>query len=239
MPAPRLKAAKNRLGRDRVARAHVDGRDRATARGALIHTGDNGAIARSSGSDEGGVEMLDKLGLRLSYANVMATLAMFAILGGGAYAAATIGADDIKKNAVRSKHIKKKAVTAPKLAMRPVKLNFTGPANTPPTTLLDKGGIKISPSCSSGGTAQLRIESTAEGNLVKVVVVGSGPSPSLSSFQATGPAAFTPTTSGANPFQTVTITIRTAGGTTVTGDVVNGQNAGVAQCVIAGTLFVG
>ncbi|MEK6271465.1 MAG: hypothetical protein AABM42_02305 [Actinomycetota bacterium] len=40
----------------------------------------------------------------------MATLAMFAALGGGAYAAATIGADDIKKNAVRSKHIKRSAV---------------------------------------------------------------------------------------------------------------------------------
>jgi hypothetical protein len=43
---------------------------------------------------------------RLSYANVMSTLAVFAVLGGGAWAAATIGANDIKRNAVRAKHIK-------------------------------------------------------------------------------------------------------------------------------------
>lgn len=45
-----------------------------------------------------------------TYANVMATLAMFAVLGGGAYAAKKIGSSDIKKNAVRSKHIKKNQV---------------------------------------------------------------------------------------------------------------------------------
>lgn len=41
----------------------------------------------------------------LSYANVMATLAVFMGLGGGAYAAATIGSDDIQRNAVLSRHI--------------------------------------------------------------------------------------------------------------------------------------
>ena len=44
---------------------------------------------------------------RLTYANVMSTIAVFGVLaGGGAYAASKIGADDIKRNAVRSKHIK-------------------------------------------------------------------------------------------------------------------------------------
>lgn len=48
---------------------------------------------------------------RLSYANVMATLAVFGVLaGGGAYAASKIGPSDIAKNAVRGKHIKKNAV---------------------------------------------------------------------------------------------------------------------------------
>ncbi len=51
-----------------------------------------------------------KLMTRLTYANVMSTLAMFAALAGGAYAAATIGSRDIEKNAVRSKHIKPTAV---------------------------------------------------------------------------------------------------------------------------------
>jgi hypothetical protein len=43
---------------------------------------------------------------RLTYANVVASLALFVALGGTTYAAATIGAGDIKKDAVRSKHIK-------------------------------------------------------------------------------------------------------------------------------------
>ena len=44
---------------------------------------------------------------RLSYANVMSTIAVFGVLaGGGAYAASTINSKDIAVNAVRSKHIK-------------------------------------------------------------------------------------------------------------------------------------
>ncbi|HEX2160960.1 MAG TPA: hypothetical protein VHF88_03975 [Thermoleophilaceae bacterium] len=47
----------------------------------------------------------------LSYANVMSTIAVFTVLGGGAYAAVEkIGAKDIKRNAVRAKHIKKSQV---------------------------------------------------------------------------------------------------------------------------------
>ena len=48
---------------------------------------------------------------KLSYANVMATVACFIALGGGAYAAATIDSGDIAKNAVLSKHIKNNKVT--------------------------------------------------------------------------------------------------------------------------------
>jgi hypothetical protein len=61
--------------------------------------------------------MLDWLRRRLTYGNVMATIAVFGVLaGGGAYAASKIGAGDIAKNAVRSKHIKKNAVKTPKIA---------------------------------------------------------------------------------------------------------------------------
>jgi len=71
--------------------------------------------------------MLNQLGRRVTYANVMSTIAVFAVLaGGGAYAASKIGPGDIAKNAVRAKHVKKKqvrakhirngAVTKPKLA---------------------------------------------------------------------------------------------------------------------------
>src|SRR5215208_5162078 len=54
---------------------------------------------------------------RLSYANVMSTIAVFGVLaGGGAYAASKIGASDIAKNAVRSKHITENAVKTPEIA---------------------------------------------------------------------------------------------------------------------------
>jgi hypothetical protein len=51
----------------------------------------------------------------LTYANVISTICLFLLLGGGAWAAATIGSHDIKKNAVRSRHIKNGAVKAPDL----------------------------------------------------------------------------------------------------------------------------
>jgi hypothetical protein len=54
--------------------------------------------------------MLNRIRCTLTYANVMSTIALFGVLGGGAYAAARVGADDIKRNAVRSKHIKKNQV---------------------------------------------------------------------------------------------------------------------------------
>jgi hypothetical protein len=49
----------------------------------------------------------------LTYANVMSTIAVFGVLGGGsAWAAATIGANDIKRNAIRAKHIHRNAIQA-------------------------------------------------------------------------------------------------------------------------------
>lgn len=50
--------------------------------------------------------MLSRLVARLSYANVMSTLALFFALGGTAYAAATIGSGDIINNSVRGKDIR-------------------------------------------------------------------------------------------------------------------------------------
>ena len=63
-----------------------------------------------------GARLIRRLGVRLSYANVMATIAVFGVLaGGGAYAASKIGPREIGKNAVRAKHIKKAAVKTPKI----------------------------------------------------------------------------------------------------------------------------
>jgi hypothetical protein len=54
--------------------------------------------------------MLSRLRPRVTYANVVSTLCLFIVLGGGAYAAVTL-----PKNSVGSKQIKKNAVTSPKV----------------------------------------------------------------------------------------------------------------------------
>ncbi len=57
---------------------------------------------------------------RLSYANVMATVAVFISIGGGAYAAKlakdSVGSKQIKANAVKSDELAKNAVTSRKVA---------------------------------------------------------------------------------------------------------------------------
>jgi hypothetical protein len=64
--------------------------------------------------------------IRLSYANVMATLAVFIALGGGAYAAlslpaGSVNSKQIAKNAVRAKQIAKRAVRKKELARNAVR----------------------------------------------------------------------------------------------------------------------
>jgi hypothetical protein len=65
--------------------------------------------------------MLGALHSKLTYANVVATLALFVALSGGAYAAATlprnsVGAKQLRKNSVTRPKIKNRAVTAAKIA---------------------------------------------------------------------------------------------------------------------------
>jgi hypothetical protein len=59
--------------------------------------------------------MLSRVRQGLSYANVMATIAVFIALGGSSYAAV-----NLKKNSVRAKHIAKNAVTSTKIAKNAV-----------------------------------------------------------------------------------------------------------------------
>ena len=55
--------------------------------------------------------MLDKIRERLTYANVMATLAVFIALGGSSYAALTISGSDIKNRSIAGKKLKRNALT--------------------------------------------------------------------------------------------------------------------------------
>jgi hypothetical protein len=50
--------------------------------------------------------MISNLRRRLTFANVMSTIAVFAALGGGAYAAASIDSRDIVNDSIKSKDIK-------------------------------------------------------------------------------------------------------------------------------------
>jgi hypothetical protein len=68
---------------------------------------------------------MSKVLSRLTYANVMATIAVFIALGGGAYAALKVPA-----NSVGSKQLKKKAVTPAKVAPATVAL-FKGQRGSP------------------------------------------------------------------------------------------------------------
>ncbi|HEY6780672.1 MAG TPA: hypothetical protein VI111_06945 [Thermoleophilaceae bacterium] len=68
----------------------------------------------------GARRLLKALPDRLSYANVVATLALFVALGGASYAAValprdSVGSAQLKRNAVTAKKIRNGAVTGPKL----------------------------------------------------------------------------------------------------------------------------
>jgi hypothetical protein len=55
--------------------------------------------------------MLTQIQARLTYANVMATIAAFLALGGGAvYAADKIGGSDIRSNAIKDRHVAKNSI---------------------------------------------------------------------------------------------------------------------------------
>ena len=71
--------------------------------------------------------MLDHLRRRLTYANVIATIAVFGVVaGGGAYAASKLGPGDIAKNAVRAKHVKKNQIKAKHGARNSVRTRHLG-----------------------------------------------------------------------------------------------------------------
>ena len=55
--------------------------------------------------------MTDKLRQRLTYANVMSTIAVFIALGGSSYAALQINSSDIANNSVRSIDVRNRALT--------------------------------------------------------------------------------------------------------------------------------
>lgn len=57
------------------------------------------------------IHMMSKFGSKLTYANVTSTLCLFMLLGGSAYAAATITGKNIKNGSVTGKDVKNRSLT--------------------------------------------------------------------------------------------------------------------------------
>jgi hypothetical protein len=100
----------------------------------------------------------------------LALIALFVALGGTAYATATIGANDIKHNAVRSNHIKNGEVMKDDLAEGAVsihklnlpRIDFSGPSTDasdfqPHHTVLHQDGLELQVSCFVSGATSLKL----------------------------------------------------------------------------------
>lgn len=122
--------------------------------------------------------MRAKLGPRLTYANTMSTLAMFLVLGGGAYAATKINGKDLVDRSVAGKKLKKDALTGTEVNETKLgkvnaakfadiagrssnvrKLDWAGGASGQPVTLLSTRGMTLRSECHGldSGFPHLRI----------------------------------------------------------------------------------
>jgi hypothetical protein len=71
--------------------------------------------------------LLTKLRSHLSFANIIAITALFVALSGTSYAVSKVSSKDIRKNAVRSKHIKKSQVTSSDIRNRTIRSQDLAP----------------------------------------------------------------------------------------------------------------
>jgi hypothetical protein len=137
---------------------------------------------------------------RPSGAHLIASIALFAALGGGAYAASSVGSADIERDAVRSKHVRDGDIRAADLsrAVR-LKLNRRGAAGVPGPKG-DRGARgargrrgRIGPAGPAGGfSAALPAGQTVRGVYVLGAPAGAGPAEAAIDFPfalASAPAA--------------------------------------------------
>jgi hypothetical protein len=87
--------------------------------------------------------MIRSLRPKLTYANAIATIALFVALGGAAVAAGlpknSVGPKQLKRGAVTAKALRKAAVTSPKLAPKSVTVGKLGPSSVLPGNIVDGG----------------------------------------------------------------------------------------------------
>lgn len=88
--------------------------------------------------------MISKLRPKVTYSNVIATIALFIALGGAAVAAGlpkhSVGPKQLKRGAVTPAALRRAAVTSPKLAPKSVIVGKLGPSAVLPGNIVD-GGI--------------------------------------------------------------------------------------------------
>ncbi len=135
--------------------------------------------------------MLTKVRGHLSYANVIASIALFVALGGGAYAVAKhrVGTNQIKKGAVRTKQLHAGAVTGFKTqndsltgqqinestlgtvpnsskvnGSQVIQVSYRAPANSAEQTLFTLAGLTVKASCPAGPDTGVIVDATTDTN---------------------------------------------------------------------------
>ena len=123
--------------------------------------------------------------------------------------------------------------------IKPVKVSFAAASSSGETVFVNQGGIRIDGECTGNGP-QVDFESTAnDGDLYLFFSFDDGSTGrvDLPNFDAGNFSKVAPL-GGLISLQT-TVTYRGADGTTVSGELMEAEGAGAAQCRIGGTLFVG
>ena len=144
--------------------------------------------------------MLSRITKQLTYANVMASIAVFAALAGGAYAVSgKIGAKQIKKGAVKTGKLANGAVTAKKVrndtltgkqinestldtvpnaskvnGSQVIQVSYRQPEGSAPQTLFSLAGLTVSASCPPGGDVLLDATTDTNGSIIGLSLTGAG-----------------------------------------------------------------
>ncbi len=143
---------------------------------------------------------MGKLRPHLSYANVMATVAVFIALGGGAYAAFhlprnSVRSENIVNGQVKANDLANRAVTSSKLDLP--KIDFSGANadandNAPHHTVLRLDGLTLGLSC-AGNEEILFASSTARGVIRGSYTTGEAGKTADTTILAQAPLSRTPT----------------------------------------------
>jgi hypothetical protein len=125
--------------------------------------------------------------------------------------------------------------------VRPVKVNFASNPVTALTTVFEQGGLRIRSSCDS--STVFLIDHTADNAALKFdkVDADGGPDQVATDLDWDSFETISFGLSGTPPNNAVSLLVlyRSAGGTTVSGELLVAKGAAAASCLVTGTLFVG